>query len=135
MEDSVKKEKYKDCLVLYSIVRGCLNMSAGKTAAQVGHGVGQIYDLMDHYFIHSKPFYVKICDDFLAWKRDSFRKVVLHASELEWLECLKEIPSGYRVITTDGGFTELPPNTDTVITVVPILKSERFPILTKLKTL
>lgn len=133
MED-LEKEKYKDTYALYSVVRASLNMSAGKVAAQVGHGVGEIYDLMEHYYVHKydqEPF-KSIHDDFINWKLDSFRKIVLRASEMEWYKILETIPEHNRVTTVDGGFTEIPPNTQTVITIAPMLKSKKFPILSEL---
>lgn len=128
------KNSDNDHLAMYLIVRSCLNMSPGKVAAQVGHGVAQIYDLMEGYMISSEDDKVEITDDFWAWKEDSFRKIILRASELEWIRIINEVPEIYRETVVDGGFTEIPPNTETVIALVPMRKSQAPQAVKDLKT-
>ena len=135
-------------LVMYLVVRESLNMSIGKIAAQTGHAVGMLYRkfLLDRdYVIHIEDMdsfcYGPIRVDqnkmsnynlFDSWQKSNHRKVVLKADEKEWIK-LKELPDS--VLIVDAGFTELEPNTETVIGFWPMYKDQAPKIIKRLQLL
>jgi peptidyl-tRNA hydrolase len=152
---SVKARKeQEDPWVMYLVVRDSLGMSAGKTAAQVGHAVGILYG---RYFkMHTKamdsmisdPVYMEerplskwsdqekqnliLAQSFEDWKEDSFRKIVLKANDAKW-DKLKENLECH--VVRDAGLTEVDPGSETVIGLWPMRKSQRPNMLRKLQTL
>jgi peptidyl-tRNA hydrolase len=134
-----------DPIIMYLIVRESLNMSIGKTAAQVGHAVQMLQlgyqkdlDILENTFdgdipdesssiLQRVPIYKK-------WLETSFRKIVLKADEKEFAKILKEMPNNI-VLVTDAGLTELAPQTDTVIGVFPMYKSECPKLIKRLQVL
>ncbi len=130
--ESVKvRKEQEDPWIMYLIVRDSLGMSPGKTAAQVGHAVGMLYEHRRTLFMYSPENYGNQ-KKFDSWKRDSFRKVVLKAKDKQW-EKLKD--KLYCFVVRDAGLTEVDPGSETVIGVWPMKKSERINILRKLQTL
>lgn len=135
--------------VLYLIVNSSLGMSIGKTAAQVSHGVGILYEefaRINRKYQDNCQFGISIEDEntqnskileenfnsFALWKADCHRKVVLQANQEQWEELKIEFTE---FIVRDAGFTELKPNTETVIAVWPMLKSKAPDSIKKLKLL
>lgn len=134
-----------DPIIMYLIVRESLNMSIGKTAAQVGHAVQMLQlsyqedlDILNNMFddeipnesssiLHRVPIYKK-------WLETSFRKVVLKANESQW-EKLKGFDKNQYVIVIDNGLTEIPSGSETVIGLYPIIKSEAPKLIKRLQTL
>ncbi len=118
-------------LVMYLIVRKDLNLSTGKTAAQVGHAVDYLF--LRYYEIKSSS------DGFLfkEWiKKGNHRKVVLGADDKEWKklkEALKNDPNYAFVI--DAGLTEIAPSTETCIGLWPLYKNDAPKIISRLQTL
>jgi len=140
-EEVCKRLNQEDPIVMYLIVRESLNMSIGKTAAQVGHAVMMLhlqYQELDNYaFIEQKdlpPEKQKILKLYWQWLGDSFRKVVLRASEPEFKKIQEELKNQI-VVVTDNGLTELAPQTTTVIGCFPMKKSERPKIIKRLQVL
>lgn len=148
-----KRANQEDPIVMYLIVRESLGMSIGKTAAQVGHAVG----MLDRKYIEllnsvNNPdckwgvsnkwddgCWKDIQNLFQIWREwndSSFRKVVLKASDKEWGK-LKEFKTLLvpKVIIIDNGLTEIPAQSETVIGVWPMRKSQRPKILAKLQAL
>lgn len=124
-------EQQNDPIVLYLIVREELNMSVGKTAAQVGHGVQ--YMLL-HYF-KASVLKAKTHDDSIfpknehehiklttEWLGQGSRKVVLKADENEWGHIKAELGNDLFLVK-DNGLTELQPGTETVMALNPMRKS------------
>jgi peptidyl-tRNA hydrolase, PTH2 family len=137
----------EDPLVMYLIVRESLNMGVGKTAAQCAHGAQMIAmkvdelhsDLQEIYASgHTDVFpteqYKKIVDNFSDWCNQSFRKVVLKADEKEWKK-IKESTELDCMVVIDAGLTELEPNTETVIALFPMLKSQVPKVIKRLQVL
>ena len=134
-----------DPIVMYLIVREMLEMSIGKTAAQCAHASQMIT-------LKYLPLYIKYFEKdieesgwldkssyesylyFAEWLAGSFRKVVLKADEKEWVKVKNELPNN-SIIVVDAGLTELNPNTETVIGLWPMKRSERPKIIKKLQVL
>lgn len=137
-----EKSNENDHLVMYFIVRESLNMSLGKTAAQVGHAAQMI--LLEYFSMKSiqntilfdsteemDEFKNKLyrmqhwLNDKIDWLenniKSSFRKVILRADEKEWVKIKNELKP---IIVVDAGFTELEPNTETVMVLFPLFKNE-----------
>lgn len=123
-------------LVMYLIVNDQLGMSPGKIAAQCGHAV---MHLMEIYFKSillqdiDTPLvntHKKLANDYEEWRREAI-KVVLKAGPEEW----KALKSEADVIVIDAGYTEIAPNSETVLGFYLMKKSERSEILKRLKTL
>lgn len=115
--------------VMYLIVRYSLNMSAGKTAAQVGHAV----DMMGKY---QRKLAVKnvttplVGDELLQmyafeeWENHANRKVVLKADDQQFEKVKQELPIIY--VVRDAGLSEIAAGSETVIGLWPARK-ESFP--------
>jgi PTH2 family peptidyl-tRNA hydrolase len=134
-----------DPLVMYLIVREELEMSIGKACAQCAHASQMIT-------LKYLPLYIKYFEkdiensgwidkssyesylSFVEWLAGSFRKVVLKSDEKEWVKIKNELPNN-SIIVVDAGLTELQPNTETVIGLWPMKRSERPKIIKKLQVL
>lgn len=127
---------------MYLIVRESLGMGVGKIAAQCAHAAQMLtikfWELGNsererfaeqHTIGHQEQDFLQIFSD---WLNTSFRKVVLRANDKEWIK-LKEIPN--HIVVVDSGLTEVAPNSETVIGLWPMLKSQRTKALTKLQAL
>lgn len=143
-ESQEKRWNQEDPLVMYLVVNRTLEMSMGKTAAQVGHGVGLVYEYYHKLKMNENDF--NRCDiaqgveqkeelflkTFEDWKNNSFRKVVLSANEKQFKK-IKETLQCWVVV--DAGFTEIPTGSETVLALAPMRKSEQPRILRKMMTL
>ena len=121
-------------------------MSIGKTAAQCAHASQMLLLKRDellgkidwvahaHDAKNYNDLFERACT-FNNWLNSSFRKVVLKADDKEWAKLKEEFKDDVRVLVVDAGLTELNPNTETVIGLFPMKKSERPKLLTKLQTL
>lgn len=131
-----------DPIIMYLIVRESLNMSIGKTAAQCGHACQMILleflkEAQNITFMSNSDYedYLDCKLIFSHWLQTSFRKVVLKADEKEWVK-IKELFHGYsKVVVVDAGLTELEPNTETVIGLMPIYKSKVPKLIKRLQVL
>jgi len=127
----------EDPIIMYLIVRESLNMSIGKTAAQVGHAVQMLhlkYEEEHQSWLSGWTCNVDQVKIFQEWLDTSFRKVVLKADDREFAKVQKELPNDI-VLVTDAGLTELAPQTDTVIGVFPMRKSEVPKVIKRLQVL
>ena len=94
-------------IVMYIVVRNDLNMSPGKVAAQVGHGVELALGMGRRHYPQWTPV-----DSPCA-------KIVLQANETEIKDLIYEFSPNIIAKVIDEGRTEVPPNTMTVIAFVP----------------
>ena len=120
----------EDDLVMYLIVRESLQLSIGKTAAQVGHAVGYLFTRYSE-IKQSKEGYL-----FKEWMNTGCRKIVLGASDAEWSKLKDEFGSNNNCfIVRDAGHTEVEAGTETVFGVFPLHKNDAPKILKRLQTL
>lgn len=95
-------------LVQYYLVNTDLGMSTGKIGAQIAHA-SMIIALRDQYQ-----------ENFQVWREIDMKKIVLAATEDRMREIIDENPTVVKII--DKGFTEIEPNSLTVI---------GFPVMTR----
>lgn len=119
----MNKDRSKD-FAMYLIIKQSLNMSKGKSCAQVGHavmGVVETHCKLTKQNPDNK--FEKSCyndfDAYAEWRKDC-TKIVLKATDDQW-EKLKKLPC---FIVVDSGYTEIPPNSETVIAFWPMRKHE-----------
>ena len=113
----------KSEIVEYLIVNKDLNMSIGKTCAQVAHA----QKLIDSYYADLlvvrewagleslEENHIKIFQDYNEWSEGNQKKIILRAKESKML---KAIEMG-AVEVRDNGLTEIPPNSLTVVGFMP----------------
>lgn len=118
-------DRGSDPFVMYIIVRKDLGMSIGKLAAQCCHAVEALHELNDKAFDNNLN----------EWKQNNRTKIVLSANESQWKKLKTEAVLYSHIIVTDAGYTELNPNTETVIAFSPVRKSMRPKLLTRLQLL
>lgn len=129
------RKDQEDPWVMYLIVRESLNMSTGKTAAQVGHAVGMMCRI--YYLIQGKlgtwneKETIRV-SNYMNWENESFRKIVLKADDKEWKK-LKEQCECF--VVRDAGLTEVAAGSETVIGLWPTLKSNAPKLVRKLQVL
>ena len=131
-----------DKTVQYIVVRESLNMSIGKTAAQACHATQLMVEeyYRCHKIVKTTPWYgahipdkVKdTCYAYHCWLNDDYAKIVLRADEKQWAKLL-ELPDV--IVITDNGLTEVPPDTQTVLTFVPVKKSGAPKLIKRLRLL
>lgn len=145
----------EDPIIMYLIVREELNMSIGKTGAQIGHAVQLLMQLhRQHeksksynlgFFPTTDPVTGIVVDDPIARQQfflfeewlnsDKYTKVLLGADDKEWEKLKQMLDKRYHVIVVDAGHTELAPNTETIIGLFPMKKSERPKLVKRLQAL
>lgn len=138
MSEPVKDENEEDPIVMYLVVHE-IGMSTGKLAAQIGHAVGAIYDKHSEMVAISNytnlPYSgLQIWED---WKNKDFRKVTLTANDSKWNKLKSQLLDLHidHSMIIDAGYTEIPRGSETVISIWPMRKSSRPPILRKLQAL
>lgn len=117
----------EDPWVLYLVVRESLNMSPGKTCAQIGHAVGMAYK-----YLHSKEVSTFALYAFECWENECYRKVVLKANDKEWEKIKQELDV---FLVVDLGLTQVEPNSETCLACFPMKKSEQPKLLKRLQLL
>ena len=119
-----------DPVAMYIIIRSSLNLRMGKACAQAGHAVSSV---MENMVIKPNPQkeYVSL---FSKWISSDYRKIVLQASEIQWLK-IKEECKDYMVVIVDAGLTQVPSGTETCIGLYPMLKSKIPTIIKGLQAL
>jgi cytochrome c oxidase assembly factor 4 len=134
------RDHQDDPLVMYLIVRETVTMGVGKTAAQCAHASQmlqlQYQKLCENYQslkIHRDLFHNKF-NIFEKWLSSSFRKVVLKADDKEWAKLKLEFKDSM-VLVVDSGLTEIAPNTETVIGLWPMYKSQVPKVVQRLQAL
>lgn len=142
MEDH---EIHEDPIVMYLIVRETLNMGVGKTGAQCAHASQMLtlkyFEMKDELNKYHKQISALVDDNakdamqnkrlavsrklsiFGEWMASSYRKVVLRASDKEWLKLKSEF-ADQMVMVVDAGLTEIPSGSETVIGLWPVRKSQ-----------
>ena len=145
-EETLQQAAQEDPIVMYLIVRESLGMSIGKVGVQCGHAVQllmlkreEILSKLDFIgSVHSESimqkYFAQMCL-FNTWLNSGYRKVTLRASEKDWIKLKEIFTENERIIVVDLGLTELAPMTETIIGLLPMRKSERPKLLTKLQTL
>jgi peptidyl-tRNA hydrolase len=144
-----------DPLIMYLIVRESLNMSPGKIAAQCGHATnmvllkylreGGVLPPEDGLHPDVREEDVYYSDSALETKRErhklhyywllgSFRKVVLTADDKEWAKVQKLEGLNF-VIVRDAGLTEVAPDSETVMGIWPLYKSQAPKAIKRLQVL
>lgn len=111
-----------DELVMYLIARTDLNMSPGKLAAQVGHGV----QLAMRKAEGNSPF-DDDASDLRDWESNDYPKIVLGGEKRDFDRLLKQASesqalSSRMVKVIDNGRTEVPVGSITVLALVPMSK-------------
>ncbi len=124
-----------DKLFLYFVINTDLGMEAGKISVQTGHAVQYV---MERYWhgtqLNMTDAETAKCLVFHSWRTSpDHGKISLAANAAEFKQVRVENPDC--IVVTDHGYTEVPPGSETVLAVGPMKKSERSPILQKLKPL
>jgi len=122
--------------VMYLVVRESLGMSPGKTAAQVAHGAVQIcaayYENMfrlDREIPGANKDRSNL-SYYEVWAKEP-TKIVLKANEEKWSQLINIADE----IVVDGGFTEVPANSQTVLAFWPMQKDKAPDIIKSLPLL
>lgn len=135
------RKNQEDPIVMYLIVREELGMSIGKTAAQCAHASQMLQLKFNEMEREEACGWTNDTDIermkiFQEWLDGSFRKVVLKADDKEWLKVQAAFVEGVmRFTVVDAGLTELNPNTETVMGIWPMRKSEVPKLIKKLQVL
>jgi len=112
-------------VVMYIVARKDLKMSAGKLAAQVGHGVQDALEICQGSPVDN----LVDLHWFMSWVTGSRTKIVLAAGSLAEIETLHStIGEDYCRLVEDEGRTEIAP-TKTVLALVPMPKSRARPFV------
>jgi PTH2 family peptidyl-tRNA hydrolase len=138
--ENIDSTSTEDPIMMYLIVNSDLNMSIGKTAAQVGHAVQLL--IMKYYSASLSSDLTCFSDQYKVFDKwlqsKSYRKVVLRANFKEWNKVKEEFITSNiitSVMVIDAGFTELEPNSNTVIGLFPIFKSQAPKTIKRLQLL
>lgn len=134
-------ERDPDPIVMYTVVRRRLNMSAGKVGGQCQHAmdyVGRDVEMLTRLDIRSGLHLTGPERDRLSIFREwqatvSHTKVILGATDEEFAQVKVENPRFFLVI--DSGRTEIAPNSETCLALWPMRKSDRSPLLQVLRPL
>ena len=135
------RKNQEDPIVMYLIVREELGMSIGKTAAQCAHASQMLQLKFNELEKEDMCGWANDADlarkkIFQEWLDGSFRKVVLKADDKEWHKVQLAFVEGVmRVTVVDAGLTEVNPNTETVMGIWPMRKSEVPKVLKRLQVL
>jgi len=106
--------------VMYLFVNNDIKMGKGKTAGQVGHGVGIIVEEL----VNNPD------QEFIDWKETSMKKIVLKATEKQLNELIKgkeetkSLLKSNCVQVRDAGLTQIAGNSLTVIGFRPMYKKD-----------
>lgn len=111
--------------VVYVIVNKDLNMSLGKTCAQVGHAIQYLCTYYKSICEEYKSFPTeegnKFINEYLDWAiEEQSTKIVLGADTKEFNKLKKSDLDPF--IVTDAGKTEVEPGTETVLAFWPMKK-------------
>lgn len=111
----------KDELIQYIIVNKDLDMSAGKIAAQVGHvcTICAFNDIDDNTF--------------RLWFFGEQKKVILQAHEKDMIKLIQQ--HGFDYFIHDKGYTEVPENSLTALSLGIMTRSEAEKYVKRFQTL
>ncbi len=127
------KSQNEDDYVMYLIVRESLGMSPGKIGAQCGHAVQKI---MEEYYR-----YIALGNQFIAtaeWLENYYTKIVLKANDKEFEKIKKEFFTDAEFkcsLVVDKGLTEIASNTETILGLWPMKRSEVPKLIKRLQLL
>ena len=134
------RAEQEDPYVQYYIIRSDVGMSAGKMAAQVGHGAGMFFigynaakNRVSKVMNPGGADVVKVSIT-EKWMARSFRKIAL-AGKTKDFKKIAEDPELSVFQVKDAGLTEVDPGTETVLVTWPMLKSEVPKFLKRLRVL
>lgn len=113
------KEHDANELIQYYIVNKDLEMSKGKIASQVAHA-SMVIALRDQND-----------EKFKQWKNSIMKKIILMAHEKDLLK-LKDKVEG-SILIVDKGFTEIEPNSNTVLGLPVMTRLEAEPYVKRLQ--
>lgn len=124
----------EDPLVLYIVVRKGLGMSIGKTSAQVGHGVCNVMEQYAEALVVDEVSGAKssLASAVNTWLDTDRIICVKGANEKDWPK-IRELPGA--CVAVDRGLTEVPADTETVISFAPMRKSVAPKALVRLQLL
>ena len=128
-----KPFKYKMAIV----IRTDLKMSVGKMMVQAGHACTDLMwkETIDGPHLNGIPSYRL---DLIDWHREGGKKVILRVDSLEKLMEIKNNADKHKllnVLVKDFGYTELEPDTITVLAIGPHESNEIDKITKRLKLL
>ncbi len=131
-----------DPIVMYTVVRRSLKLSAGKVGGQCQHAMDYLAQEFEK-LIAMEPIAPDLTwlacvterlSLFREWRATpDHTKVILGATDEEFEQAKVENPLHFLVV--DLGKTQVAPNTETCFALWPMRKSARSPILVKLKPL
>lgn len=133
-KESFDKED-PNAYAMYLVVRESLNMSPGKMAAQVGHAVMQLAHEYAELVVRDVCLGTKAAKmaAYTSWMNNC-RKIVLRADDTQWGALKRLSTIGWDLaLVIDSGYTEIEPNSETVIGFWPMKKSEAPGIIKNLK--
>jgi peptidyl-tRNA hydrolase len=130
-----------DPIIMYTVVRRSLNLSAGKVGGQCQHAMDYVAREVERLLrldigsgLHLTEPERGLLVIFREWQTTKdHTKIILGATDEEFEQAKIENPRHFLV--TDLGRTEVAPNTPTCFGLWPMRKSRRSPILTRLKRL
>ncbi len=136
-------EEIEEEWVLYLIVKGSLKMSIGKTAAQIGHAVGMVYekyielktkyDESQKYTLYnSLPEIIYQKNKFESWLNNNYSKIVLKADDKEFKKIKEQLEC---FVVKDLGRTEVPADSETCIALFPMIKNDCPKLIKRLQLL
>jgi len=119
-EFGIARRPPEDEVVMYLVARKDLKMSPGKLAAQCGHAVQYILQIIN--LPENRSWYTD-------WRFGDHTKIVLAVNSSEELEALAAKLDVRARVVVDRGRTEIPANTKTVLAMAPMPKSVAKPFI------
>ena len=123
-------------VVMYLVARSSLNMSAGKIGAQIGHAVQMLmcdYLPDKHRSLTTEEY--ERHQLVREWLYGEYGKIVLVASDDEFMQLHLEYDDNCYFIVVDNGHTEVAPKSETLIGFWPMRRCNRSKTLKRLKRL
>ena len=112
--------------VMYNVVNTSLKMGKGKLAAQVGHGV---HKMAQYCLNHEKEIWMKYINS-------NIPKIVLKTKSQDHLmDVIEKTKDIFKCYVVDEGRTQIPKNSLTVVSYIPMLKENAHDVLKELKLL
>ncbi len=105
-----------DEVVMYIVARTDVQMSPGKLAAQVGHGVHLALNLARTIHGMGSGFLI-------PWENNSYPKIILGGDSKDFARLCERVPGGLLAKVVDEGRTEIQRGTMTCLALVPLPKT------------
>lgn len=124
---------------MYILVNSDLKMGKGKIAAQVGHVVQQATEtiLTNYYERHREPSnesYGLMYDEYCKWNASGCRKIAVKATTEEMNYVIQNYRNQIKYIL-DAGYTQVEPNSLTVLAFIPMREDKMTYDISKHKLL